>query len=1375
LRAAVALVVLAALSLAGAYLARDRWTPPVASWALARFAKLSFAAERAHWTGLHALELEGVRVAALDGASALREARFESIAVEFDPSHIAREGLRAVHTIDASGARVVLDTSTSHEPSTGKTEVPEQWPRGLPTVHVNGLYLEVRWPEAKSLTLSGASLALEPSGDKASIQLAVSNVEYRTKELSIARPIAIEAAWSAGRLDVTRLDVDPRIDVRHLSIGFRELASGSIDAVAELDLFGGTSEIRAALEKDRASVQVHARALDLASALSLLPGPPADLSARVDLDVHATLPLDGSTNVIEGVRGRALLDAVDVRVAGHAVDWVHADVDAGERNLRVREVFVLQRANQARVTDAVLPRDALDPCAIAEHLTCAFELSLEDVPALLAEAGEPEIDLGPHRASLRGWLVDRALELDGGSFATAGGTLTIERGHVPLDRWRTMASDPELALRMHASFDDVAPLAVLAALPPTSGRLDAAVGIAGGREGLHGWADLQAEDVRVSGQELGAVAAHCDLSNGRWDVEHLTLSGPDAMLDARGSVILGDRVRTAAAPIALENVRVRGWLRDASVLRIDALPRGGIELDLDASGTWPAIDGRVLARARALEAQGFGEVHAEVTARVSRGRIDVDELTLESRYGIVRARGMGGELGALLDRSAEKCLRLDALDWRNGDQSLSLAEPLDVELSARGVYASGLDLSGPSGGVQASFAVDPSASNGRVRASAHGVDPAPWLSRFARTEIHAEHLDLDLDATWDASDVRATAKGRAESLRIGAGPATNVELDCALGNKRASIEKLSVAVVLPATSAVDDGSASDSAQQTPLEFSGEFPLDLRGEELLPDGDIRLKGAFELLDLDRIARTLSLPASKIDGRVRADLDLTGTWRDPRGRVGLDASGLSWTPPASEQTFGPCSVRGEVDLEHDLSIHNLVVDLPAGARVECTGKMTGPFDLRDPLFGRASAWRAAPVDLSVALDASNLSLLTVMIPSLRRLGGRMQGSLTVQGTLAEPRFSGSLELADGEVRTASALASLTGLSAKLVLEGDHVKLDGMRGEMGGAPFSLSGTVSPFGDEPRVDLALDGEHLLLYRASGVRVRADAKLTIAGPLRAMEIGGELMLDGSRFTRNFEFLAVFGKHNPSPPLFSRTLFELPPPFDTAALDVKVGAKTPFVLRNNVVRGGVRPDIKLIGTGALPILRGTIIIDPTRVSLPSGPIYARSGAVEFTPSAPFAPRLDALADARMQGYDVKIHVTGTIEAPVVDLSSVPPLPHEDLALLVLTGTLPRTDQKSPTSVQAAQQVAVYFANDAISNWFSGSEDKPPDKDDSGDWLEVTTGRDVTQSTQSTNESTTARVRVWKGVFSDNSSLYVTGERDIYDRYNYGLRLLFRFP
>jgi hypothetical protein len=1365
-RALLAFAVVAIAWAAIVYSTRDHWTPSLGSWAAKRFAGLTLEIESARWSGLHRLDLQGVHVAGSRDTLPV-DARIDAIGLDLDARELLRGRRTALRSIRVDGARGLVDLSTEASPR--RSDAPPspiltELPRGLPAIEARGVELDVRLPSSRSIALNEATLRLEPGAGDASIDLAAKRIEYRDPDRRIERPFAMRGNWYPGKLEFDRLEIDTRYIVHRASLELPPLATGEIHVAVGARAFGGEHVIDAVIAHGKGSLRGSSKAVELAEAAAALASDAKleldgleSIAGNADLDFDVVLPLDAPNEI----SGRVRIDAIGFGLAERSLDWLRADLSADARGWRAREVFAVQGANVARVSDVFVPRGALVRCELASRISGAFEAELEDLPALLAEVGEPAVALHPHRASLRGWIADGTLVLGGGSLSVTGGDLTIDRGRVPLTtEWRTIASDPVLDLRMHARFDDVASLTEIVPLPELRGRLEASVGIAGGAQGLHGWADLQAEDLRIANEVLGSVAGHCDLARNRLDLEHMMVVGPDASLDVRGRYTFGEE--------RFEGLRVRGWLRDASVLHVDALPRGGLEVDADISGRWPEIDGRVLARAGDLSTQALGAVRAEVSAHSTRGRLDLDELSLESRYGHITVRGEAGTLAEWMSASGSKCLRLDALEWKYETRRIALAEPVDIELPARGWIVNGLELAGDGVSARGDFRLD--GANGTVRTSVRATGIDPWIAPFVH-DVRCARLDLDLDASWSPADVEVAVKGKAGSLQVGSeAPATDVELSGSLKQRRATIEKLSV-VAVPASPAEKPAEPREpqpaDENEPPLVFTGEFPLDLRGAELLSDGPIRLEGAFEIPDLARVLRRLGPNPRNIAGSLRANLDLEGSWSAPRGTVRFDAANLSWTAKESEQTFGPCSLSGEIDLDRDLSIKSLTLDLPAGVHAEGSGKMQGPFDLRRALHGDVAAWRELPLELAGHLEATDLSRITAMVPSLRRLGGKLRGDVGIKGTLAAPQYSGELNLSEGELRTASALPALSGITAKLVLDGERVRLDDLHGEMGGAPFSLGGNVSPFGADPSVDLALDGQHLLLFRTSGLRVRANARLAIKGPVRAMTISGDLVLDDSRFTRDFDFLTTFGPHSTSPPLFSRPLFELPAPFDTAALAVKIDATGPFTISNNVLNGGLRPNLQLVGTGALPILRGTIVINPTSVSLPSGKITTRSGTVEFLPSAPFAPNIDALADTRMQGYDIKIHLSGTIENPVVDLSSVPPLPHEDLLLLVLTGTVPRQDQKSPTGMEAAKTVAVYFANDVVSGWFRG---KGGDATDS-DFLEVETGKEASQTGV---ESATARLRVWKGIFSQNSSLYVTGERDIYDRYNFGLRVLFRF-
>jgi hypothetical protein len=749
-----------------------------------------------------------------------------------------------------------------------------------------------------------------------------------------------------------------------------------------------------------------------------------------------------------------------------------------------------------------------------------------------------------------------------------------------------------------------------------------------------------------------------------------------------------------------------------------------------------------------------GSVHLDRTAlaaRLDHGAIAIDSLEIERGIDRIRVQGRAGTLGELAARSLPVCVELDALAWHAGDREIDLVDPVELTVDEHGVAFDGLALVADGGALDAR--ISSSGTSGSVRAVAKELDASPWIERFARVPIRAPSVDLDLDARWSPRAVDVTAHGRILALEVGAGsPAPDVDFAFTLKEKRLAIDHLRATL----------------RDEPPLELSGEMPVDLLGPELFPDGPLRLKGSIDLADVGRMVRAIRAEAFQSSGSLHAELDLEGTVSAPRGDVRLAGHDLSLKVASSERAVGPWSLAGSLQLDRDVVLRDFTLDLAAGLHAALSGHATGPFSLADALHGRTDAWSRSPIELELTIDANDLSALSPWIPGARRVGGEMRADLTLSGTPAEPKFAGKLSVEHAEVRTTSDIPAMSGLVVKLAFDGDRVHIDDVHGEMGGAIMHLGGDVHPFAADRTLDLTLEGENLLIYRTRGFRLRADAKLTIRGGLAAPAIGGTLALRDSRFTQDFEFFSVFGTHRAGPTLFTRPLFELPPPWDKVTFDVAVRSATPFAISTNVVQGGVRADLQLVGTGAVPLLRGSIVLDPTRVILPSGTVTTRSGNLQFLPAAPFEPQIDAIADARMQGYTVSMHITGTLEAPVVDLSSIPPLEHEDLLMLVLTGRVPREDQKTPSGTQAAQQVAAYFANDVIGSWFR-SEEVNPDPYDTA--FEVETGRELSQSGQ---EATSARVRVWKGVFSKGSSLYLTGERDVYDRYNYGLRVLFRF-
>jgi translocation and assembly module TamB len=351
------------------------------------------------------------------------------------------------------------------------------------------------------------------------------------------------------------------------------------------------------------------------------------------------------------------------------------------------------------------------------------------------------------------------------------------------------------------------------------------------------------------------------------------------------------------------------------------------------------------------------------------------------------------------------------------------------------------------------------------------------------------------------------------------------------------------------------------------------------------------------------------------------------------------------------------------------------------------------------------------------------------------------------------------------------SLQALNLNAVVTPAGARLQTFTGELGGAPFQITGSVMRNNDSGAdADLRLQGENLLFYRSEGLKVRADTDLTVKGPVKRLEVAGEVAITDGRLVKYFDFLSTLkGSSKPKTDLGLHLFSIGQPPLSDMVFDVRLTSKKPFTIRNNLAKGALRPELKLAGTGEIPVLVGEVYLDPTRISLPAGSLLFESGVIRFDPKRPDRPTLDLVGTSKMLGYDVTMLVEGPYDEPVVTLSSVPPLSNEELLLLLIAGQQPGSTNDTQASQQQSMNVAVFLGRDLIARWFGS------DSSEAGesimDRFEIGIGRAVTRSGEETID---AQFRIADGVLRDGDNLYITGEKDIFDFYNAGLKIVFRF-
>ena len=507
----------------------------------------------------------------------------------------------------------------------------------------------------------------------------------------------------------------------------------------------------------------------------------------------------------------------------------------------------------------------------------------------------------------------------------------------------------------------------------------------------------------------------------------------------------------------------------------------------------------------------------------------------------------------------------------------------------------------------------------------------------------------------------------------------------------------------------------------------------------------------------------------EGKFSSDFQLAGSLDKPTARLQFSGTDIFLHHFLKNVPQEPLAVAGRMHFQSNtFRFENVTVQSkPFSLKIDGTWSEIPPFTkiCREP-----PSERPGMVSMKADLSMSDISWLSSYMGGLCRLSGRMHSSLVVNGPAARPDFTGNMQLSDGKLRLeSSTLPHLDNLSIRAALQNRTVYLQEMSGRIGGAPIQATGDlVFSRAEGPDVDCRLQGSNILFFRDDSMKIRGDADLLLQGPLSRLKLTGKVLHTDSRYSKNVDFLTLFrGSSKPKAKTGMQFFSFVESPLRDMIFDIQIAAAEPFYIANNLTRGAVRPALRLAGTGEIPVLVGRIYVDSTKIFVPAGKILIESGIVTFPESDPDHPTFDLTARSRLAGYDITMQLQGTSQEPVITLSSDPPLPEDDLLLLVLTGTPPQSAEGA--SALANMKLAVYLGKGLLSRWFGGSSLE--DDESVLDRFDLDFGRSISKTGQETVE---AQFRLFEGILLPGDRLYITSEKDVYDNYNVGAKIVFRF-
>lgn len=454
-----------------------------------------------------------------------------------------------------------------------------------------------------------------------------------------------------------------------------------------------------------------------------------------------------------------------------------------------------------------------------------------------------------------------------------------------------------------------------------------------------------------------------------------------------------------------------------------------------------------------------------------------------------------------------------------------------------------------------------------------------------------------------------------------------------------------------------------------------------GRPLFPsNGKVNVTFQSENLDLKKLFEHFGAEAPA-SGTANVKIDAQGTLADLHARFDLQMRELRTEKfPDLEPASFDLSARIEKD---QLAVAGKLQQSRIQP-VEIEAHL--PFDV-PKVIEQKKVSDQTPVTAKVHMPRSSVNFIREFVPALQEIDGDLALDVNVNGTIADPVLSGAGDMTVNVMRfTNGTLPALRDFKTRLVFNRDTLTLERFGGELAGGPFTMSGRITfPKLTEPQIDLHLKADSVLVARNDDLTARADADVTVTGPLQSASVKGTVALTNSQFLKNIDLIPIGlpGRPAPQPPS-SRPEFSFPdPPLRDWKFDVAIKTKDPFLIRGNLANGGAVVDLKLSGTGLHPGLEGSVRLEDVEATLPFSRLSLSYGFLYFVPDDSLNPRLELHGTSLIRDYTIHVYVYGTSFSPEAVFTSEPPLPQEEIISLLATGTT-RDELSGNTNVLAGR-------------------------------------------------------------------------------------------
>ena len=499
-----------------------------------------------------------------------------------------------------------------------------------------------------------------------------------------------------------------------------------------------------------------------------------------------------------------------------------------------------------------------------------------------------------------------------------------------------------------------------------------------------------------------------------------------------------------------------------------------------------------------------------------------------------------------------------------------------------------------------------------------------------------------------------------------------------------------------------------SGQQA-LDLSGS--LALKGDQPAGALDVRARN----VDIAQVER-LALQNRGLSGLANADVKIGGTAAAPvvEGTAEVTGGGFrnyKYDKLTAKVDYKATSVGVDVTLQQSPT-----------ESLRATGTMPTSLFRRSGA-GHVPAKAGDTIDLHVTSTPIGLGMIQGFTSAVTNVTGSVQLDVHVTGSGEDPHAEGIVDIRGGGFGVPATGVSYTGLDTTVSLSPDRVTIPNLRVvDEEGETLTVSGSLAVHErGVGAVDINVSSRNFEVIDNELGDVGVETQLQVTGQLRRPKIVGNVKLQAARLEVD-KILALFydpyslkslpdvvsaeqsaqsaesaedatkqalarAQNLAAPPGAAEKAAEEAPEapagvFGPLELDVKLRIPENLVLRGKDLRPGgptgaalgninitVGGDVsiqkppggQLALVGTVDTVRGTYEFQGRRFDL------VRGGTVRFIGEPQINPNLDVSATREIPntGVVATVHITGTVKAPELQLSSTPPLDESDILALIV--------------------------------------------------------------------------------------------------------------